>query len=105
MPLFRAAVLAALALALSNAGGSAAEPPTDAAPGSWDGVTVQVGPVTGDPEKDSVGLARGDHDDCGLVPLFARDVVLHGPPTGDPEKDSLGLRVAGQYDNCDGAIR
>ena len=104
MPSSRAAVFAAFAFTLANAGGFAAEPPTEIASDS-EYAAVQVGPATGDPEKDSIGLARDAHNDCGLAPLFARDAVLHGPSTGDPEKDSLGLRVAGQYDSCAGTIR
>ncbi len=102
MPPSRAAAVAALAFALAGGAGSAAEPPA-AEPGGPG--TVQVGPVTGDPEKDSVGFAGRVHDECGLVPLFGRGAVPHGPRTGDPEKDTVGFRVAGQYDSCDGTIR
>lgn len=97
MFLSRATAFAALALASAAGVGSAA------APGGRD--TVQVGPVSGGPEKDTLGLARAARDECDLVPLFARGAVFHGPRTGDPEKDSLGLRVAGQYNSCDGTIR
>jgi hypothetical protein len=92
MSLSRAAAFAVLAFASA---GFAAEPPAGSAAPDGPGL-VQVGPVTGDPEKDSVGLANGVRDECGPVPLFAREVVPHGPRTGDPEKDSVGLRVAGQ---------
>jgi hypothetical protein len=106
MPLSRVAAATFAALTLAPFGGGralAAEPRPDAAPDGW-GVAVQAGPATDDAE-DSVGLARGEHDDCGLVPLFARNAVTHGPRTGDPEKDSLGLPVTGQYDSCAGTIR
>jgi hypothetical protein len=105
MPLFRtaAAAVAFAALASPPGAGLAAEPRSDAAPGSRD--VVQVGPVLGDAEKDSFGLPRGPDDDCGRVPFSSRDPALHGPSTGDPEKDSFGLRVVGQYDSCDGTIR
>ncbi len=110
MPLPRAAAaaLAAFALALvppRGGGVLAAEAPRAGGAPEGRSATVQIGPATGDAEKDSVGFAPGAHDDCGLVPLFARDAVAHGPRTGDPEKDSLGFRVAGQYDSCAGTIR
>ncbi len=68
MSLSRAAAFAVLALASTGGNGSAAEPPAaDAAPGGRN--TVQVGPATGDAERDSAGFTRGDGDGRALVPL------------------------------------
>jgi hypothetical protein len=102
MASFRITLFSALLLGSGGVAGGAEPPRPDAAADVRN--TVQVGPVTGDPEKDSVGLVRDARGECGLGPLFSQDVVAHGPRTGDPEKDSLGFRVTGQS-GCADATR
>jgi hypothetical protein len=62
---------------------------------------VQVGPVTGDPEKDSVGFVPPRPGDCDAPrPRFADTPRQVGPSTGDAEKDTVAFEVIGQ-DNCE----
>ena len=96
MAAFRFALGAAFLLGF-GLGGAHAQ--TSAAVAAGDPGTILVGPAMGDPEKDSVGLARVPAADCGLVPRFSNEVVSHGTATGDPEKDDVAFRVSG-YDPC-----
>ena len=81
-PLF---ILAATALVLTAAG------PALAACGSPQ--VVQVGDLSGDPEKDTFGLLCGpaDVERTGSLPSSARNEILQiGANTGEAEKDTLG---------------
>ena len=83
-PLF---ILAATALVLTIAG------PALAACGSTE--VVQVGDLSGDPEKDTFGLLCGpaDVERTSSVTRSARNEVLQvGANTGEAEKDTLGYR-------------
>jgi hypothetical protein len=81
-PLF---ILAATALVLITAG------PALAACGSTR--VVQVGGLSGDPEKDTFGLLCGlaDVERTGSLPSSAHNEILQiGANTGEAEKDTLG---------------
>jgi hypothetical protein len=81
-PLF---ILAATALVLTAAG------PALAACGSTQ--VVQVGGLSGDPEKDTFGLVCGlvDVERTGSLPSSAHNEILQiGANTGEAEKDTLG---------------
>jgi hypothetical protein len=67
----------------------------------------QVGPVTGDPEKDSIGFvlagaAGTGMAGCGGAPRFTSEAVAVGIPTGDPEKDSIGFLLLPGEEGCPG---
>jgi hypothetical protein len=81
-PLF---ILAATALVLTTAG------PALAACGSTQ--VVQVGDLSGNPEKDTFGLLCGlaDVERTGSLPSSAHNEILQiGATTGEAEKDTLG---------------
>ena len=86
--------LPALALALAGAV-PAGEAGSEEAPR-----LVQTGPVTGDPEKDTIAFEFAAPSGCsGLVPRFSAQPAQIGPATGDPEKDSFGFMVTG-FEEC-----
>jgi hypothetical protein len=66
-----------------------------------------VGPVTGDPEKDSIGLVLAGPTEaretgCGGEPRFTPEAMPVGTPTGNPEKDSVGFLLLPGDDGCPG---
>lgn len=89
-------LVGALALAFST--GTAAERPSEGVPR-----LVQVGPMTGDAEKDTVAFEMAGQTGCsGLVPRFADQPMQLGPAGGDPEKENFGLMVI-DHEDCNAA--
>jgi hypothetical protein len=63
---------------------------------------VQVGLVSGDPEKDSFGLVcpRDIEQPGSITAALRAQVVQVGMITGDPEKDSFGSVQAANAQWC-----
>ncbi len=67
-----------------------------------------VGPIIGDPEKDSIGFVLAGQGQaweaaCGGMPRYTAEAVPVGTATGDPEKDSVGFLLLPGEDGCHGA--
>lgn len=71
-------------------------------------VPRQVGPVSGDSEKDTIAFDVGGRGGCGVLqPHFSAEPRQIGPVLSDPEKDTVGyvlLRPAAAPDPSCGVM-
>lgn len=52
-----------------------------------------IGPVAGDPEKDTYGRDMTGRGPQGTAPHYSRAPGFVGPQTGEPERDTFGFVV------------
>lgn len=52
-----------------------------------------IGPVTGEPEKDTYGHDMTGRAPQAHIPHYSKEARFVGPRSGDPERDTFGLVV------------